>query len=108
MWRRQNQPSQMDRDCARSLEEKRREIQDSALAMKKKAYVKTANVGKMLRPPVQTHAALFWERKWDCISISWQIEALKGQYLKNRRLIPKMGKDISLLTTEDKQRAVCC
>lgn len=50
--------------------------------MKKKAYVKTANVGKMLRPPVQTHAALFWERKWDCFSIPWQIEALKGQYLK--------------------------
>lgn len=62
MWRRQNQLSQIDRDCAKSLKEKRRKIQDSALAMKKKAYVKTANVGKMLRPPVQTHAALFWKR----------------------------------------------
>lgn len=62
MWRRQNQLSQMDRDCAKSLKEKRRKIQDSVLAMTKKAYVKTANVGKMLRPPGQTQAALFWRR----------------------------------------------
>lgn len=53
--------------------------QDSALAMKQRTYVKTASVERRLGPPVQTHAALLWERNGDYFTILWQKRSFKAE-----------------------------